>query len=252
MAIDEGMLQALAQGQGQPTLRFYQWQPACLSLGFAQSTREIDEAALAAQGYTWVRRPTGGRSILHIDELTYSLVVPETDPRVTGGIIPAYRNLSRGLLRGLQQLDIPAIQAQGDMPKNPTQGFACFDTPSHYEVTAHGKKLIGSAQLRRKGIVLQHGSLPLHGNLGRIFQFLRLSDTDRAAGQADLEAHAITLAAATQRNIPFLTVAKALQAGFAETLNLTWDEAGLTSFEQSLVQTYRHDIYTHDAWNRRR
>ena len=61
MAIDESILQALAQNQSQPTLRFYQWEPACLSLGFGQRAREVDEAALAQKGYSWVRRPTGGR-----------------------------------------------------------------------------------------------------------------------------------------------------------------------------------------------
>ena len=112
MAVDEAILHALADGVGQPTVRFYQWQPPCLSLGYNQTWRDVNTAACAARGYTWLRRPTGGRAILHIDELTYSIIAPEVEPRVHGGITESYRRLSQGLLAGLRSLGADVFQAQ--------------------------------------------------------------------------------------------------------------------------------------------
>ena len=186
MAVDEAVLHALADGLGQPTLRFYQWDPPCLSLGYNQPWAEVDEAACARLGYTWVRRPTGGRAILHTDELTYSVLVPVEDPRVAGGIVESYRRLSTGLLAGLRNLGAEVFQAQMGAMANPDQGAVCFDTPSHYEITVTGRKLVGSAQVRRRGVVLQHGTLPLRGDLGRIFGCLRAPEPSPAAPNAGL------------------------------------------------------------------
>ena len=101
MAIDEAVVHALADGDGMPTLRFFQWEPACLSLGYNQHWTEVDEPAIQRLGYTWTRRPTGGKAILHTDEATYSLMTPQDDPRIEGGIMASYRVLSLGLMRGL-------------------------------------------------------------------------------------------------------------------------------------------------------
>ena len=86
MAIDEAILYALAEGYGMPTLRFFQWAPPCLSLGYNQHWGEVDEATCKRLGYTWTRRPTGGKAILHTDEITYSLTIPQDDPRIQGGV----------------------------------------------------------------------------------------------------------------------------------------------------------------------
>jgi lipoate-protein ligase A len=145
-------------------------------LGYNQRSAEVDEAGCAGLGYTWVRRPTGGRAILHTDELTYSIVVPADEPRVAGGVVDAYRRLSTGLLAGLHSLGVDAYQAVAEQPSDSQSGAVCFDTPSKYEITVGGKKLIGSAQVRRRGMVLQHGSLPLTGDLGRIFACLRMAE----------------------------------------------------------------------------
>jgi len=250
MAIDEAILHALADGRGTPTLRFYRWRPPCLSLGYNQHAADVDEAACRALGYTWVRRPTGGRAILHADELTYSIITRADDPRVTGGVVESYRTLSRGLLLGLQRLGAEA-QARGDMPKNPNQGAACFDTPSHYEITLDGKKLVGSAQVRRRGMVLQHGSLPLTGDLTRIFRALSLPEAERAALGRQLLARATTLQRGLGRTVSFKEAAEALATGFARALNLTLQPAPLTEYEESLAQQLRAHQYASDAWNRR-
>ncbi len=251
MAIDEAILYALAGGHGRPTLRFYRWQPACLSLGYNQHFSDVDEAACRALGYTWVRRPTGGRAILHTDELTYSVVTSAADPRVAGSVVESYRALSRGLLGGLQQLGAVAVQAKGDMPKNPEQGAACFDTPSHYEVTLNGKKLVGSAKVRRKGMVLQHGTLPLRGNLTRIFRTLALSAAEKELLGRKLRQRATTLAAELGREVSFGEAARAMAAGFSEALNIDLQPAPLSDREQALVNRLRAEQYTVDSWNKR-
>jgi lipoate-protein ligase A len=254
MAIDEALLYALADGRGRPTLRFYQWVPPCLSLGYNEPSADVDEAACARLGYTWVRRPTGGRAILHTDELTYSVTAAESEPRVAGSIVNSYRQLSAGLLAGLRALGADVFQAQTEKVVNPDQGAACFDTPSNYEITVDGRKLVGSAQVRRRGIVLQHGALPLTGDLTRIFNCLQLNGGEanrRYAKEAALLAHACTLEEALGRVVSFEEAAQALAQGFASALSLHLEAAGLTDYEHELAERLRRDQYAGDAWNRR-
>src|SRR5437870_580846 len=86
MAIDEALLDSVARG-GPPAIRFYTWRPATLSLGVNQPVGEVDREACTRLGFDVVRRPTGGRAVLHQHELTYSLAAPENDPLVSGGVI---------------------------------------------------------------------------------------------------------------------------------------------------------------------
>lgn len=255
MAIDEAILHALADGRGQPTLRLYQWEPPCLSLGYNQHWREIDEAAIRRLGYTWTRRPTGGKAILHTDEATYSLIIPQTDPRIQGGVVESYRLLSLGLLRGLSLLGVQAGQSDGGNGRGPhagrQQGPVCFDTPSRYEITWQGKKLIGSAQLRRRQVVLQHGSLPLYGDLARILDVLVFTEEERRF-QADLLAErATTLEQVLGKRLTFEQVAPALAQGFAQQFNLTLVEQSLTDYEQEIADRLHKDQYANDAWLKR-
>lgn len=257
MAIDEAILHALADGVGRPTLRFYQWVPPCLSLGYNQHYDEVDGAACARLGYSWVRRPTGGRAILHTDELTYSVIAPVGDPRVDGGILESYRRLSTGLLAGLRALGADVFQAQREKVRNSQKGGVCFDTPSNYEITVGGKKLIGSAQVRRRRMVLQHGTLPLTGDLARIFTCLRVTEpgSDGRSVSVDwgdwLLARACTLEQALGREVSFHEAADALAQGFASALDLRLEPSDLTQDERTLVERLRREQYASDDWNRR-
>jgi len=255
MAIDEAILHAVAEGHSPPTLRFYQWQPACLSLGYNQHWAEVDVAACRRLGYTWTRRPTGGKAILHTDEATYSLIVPQTDPRIEGGIVASYRVLSFGLLRGLARLGVTAHQASKEETKAHLQagggGPVCFDTPSRYEITWQGKKLIGSAQLRRRKTVLQHGSLPLHGDLNRILDVLAFSETEYAIQANLLPERAITLEQVLGRVLPFAEAVPNLAEGFAQELNLNLEPGSLTAQEQSTADRLHAEQYANDSWNQR-
>src|SRR3990170_784055 len=236
MAIDEAILEAVAAAMAPPPLRLYAWAPGCLSLGHAQPIDVVDEAGLVVEGWELVRRPTGGRALLHTDELTYSIAAPDSLPGLAGGVLPSYRTLSRGLLAGLERLglhpDAPALTVVGQSDRlNPV----CFEVPSAYEITAGGKKLVGSAQLRRRGAVLQHGSLPLTGDITRVVRGLRYPDDEaRRQAAARLRRHATTLEEQLGRRVSFDESAGALAEGFAEALGWSISTGPLTPGEQSI------------------
>ncbi len=223
MATDEALLRAVAAGSAPPTLRLYAWHPPCLSLGRAQPESDVDWARVQARGWQVTRRPTGGRAILHTDELTYAIIAPQTDPRLAGSIVESYRQLSTGLLAALELLGVDAHAdkktAAAGAPVNPV----CFEVPSDYEITFAGRKLLGSAQKRAQGVVLQHGSLPLHGDVGRIVDALAFpTEAEREAARERVRARAITLSEAAGRPVSWEEAAHAVQTGLAAALNLTW------------------------------
>ena len=251
MAIDDAIMQSVAENRSPPTLRFYGWAPPCVSVGYSQSVRkEVDLERCRERGYTWVRRPTGGRAILHIDELTYSVVAPQGEARVAGDIITSYRRLSLGLVEGLRTLHGGVVQADrmesdGGLEKS----AACFDVPSHYEVTAYGRKLIGSAQVRRNGVVLQHGALLLEGDVSRLVDVLALPEPDRVALRGKLLERAIALDEVVGRVVPFDEAVEALTQGFGRALNLDFTPGELSQFEREaadgLMSRYTGDEWTH-------
>lgn len=245
MATDEAIWQTVAQGQAPPTLRLYAWEPPCLSLGRHQPVSEVNRPALSRIGYGLVRRPTGGRAILHIDELTYSVVVPLSDPRVRGDVVTSCRRLSEGLLAALRHLGIPQAVAQQDQ-KPPRSGPVCFETPAHFEITVQGRKLIGSAQMRGRDTLLQHGTLPLWGDIARICRFL----TEPVAPDR-VYAHATTLQQALGRSVSWEEAAEAVAKGFAEALNLILEPGSLTSREEETALMLLREKYSTEEWTAR-
>lgn len=232
MALDEAIMDAVAAGHVPPTLRFYQWAPPCLSLGKRQPLDGIDLAACAADGVDVVRRATGGFAILHTDELTYSLATVPSDPRAAGAILDAYRSLSQGLLAGLAHLGLLARMNPVHPGASTGTSAACFEAPSAYEIVVGDQKLMGSAQTRPAGRVLQHGSLPLRGDIARVARYLAYAEPSaRAELAAHLRAHATTLADALGRDVTFAEAAAGLRAGFAEALCLTLVEDAATTAE---------------------
>lgn len=252
MAIDEAIAEAVREGRVPPTLRFYAWQPACLSLGYAQPAVDVDFERLRASGWNAVRRLTGGRAILHIDELTYSVAAPADEPRVSGGVIESYRRLSRGLTAGLAALGaaVEADQA-ADSAAHRFKGPVCFEVPSDYEITVDGRKLIGSAQTRRGGgeVVLQHGALPLSGDVSRICDVLTFdSEEARQAARERVLRRAITLEEALGQRIDFASAADAITEGFAGALNLTLEPGELTDTERAQAEALCAEKYAAPAW----
>jgi len=259
MAVDEAILTSVREGRSLPTLRLYAWCPPCLSLGRNQPLDDVDREACHAGGVDVVRRPTGGRAILHLDEFTYSLALLDADPRAAGGVLASYRRLSEGLLAGFDQLGVVAIQALGQRQPAADLTAICFDTPSDYEITvrragdpaAGGRKLVGSAQWRARGSVLQHGSLPLHGDIARIVGYLALTDSEMEVQGQALRARATTLEEARGCVSPFPHVAQAMAKGFAQALDLTFISGALTAQEESLAAALRRERYANRDWTAR-
>ncbi len=254
MAVDEALLQGVMDGTSPPTLRLYAWAPPALSLGVHQAFADVDPARLAARGWDVVRRLTGGRAILHTDELTYAVVAPPDDPRVQGDVLAAYQRLSRALLWALRHLGVPATwETQRDAYRTQGQHHpVCFQVPAVYEITVQGRKLVGSAQARKLRGVLQHGTLPLTGDITRIVDALAFADeTARAQARAKLAARATTLHALLGRPVPWEEAARAVAEGFRQTLNLELVPARLTPQERRRAQTLWETKYATRAWTRR-
>lgn len=261
MAVDEAILEAVSAGLQPPTLRLYAWNPPCLSLGYGQRSSDVDFERAAALGWDVVRRPTGGRAILHTDEVTYSLCLPADEPIAAGSIVESYQRISGALVNGLESLGVQP-QADKRAERSEMSGPVCFETPSHYEITVNERKLIGSAQLRRKGGVLQHGSLPVYGDLGRICDALVYPDeAAREAAKVQVRARALTLTdafAGAGFEIPpnhlldWEQVAQALVEGFRQTFNIHFDVQNLSESEHFSAQNLYEQVYGTSAWSRRR
>jgi lipoate-protein ligase A len=237
MALDEAIMDAVAEGQSPPTLRFYQWVPPCLSLGKRQPLSGVSLDRCARDGVDVVRRATGGWAILHTDELTYSIATTPDDPRAEGAILDAYRRLSQGLVAGLREMGVPVAMSPVVPEGTHNASAACFEVPSAYEITAGTQKLIGSAQTRPAGRVLQHGSLPLTGDIARVTEYLWFqSENDRTALAAHLRERATTLCDLLGREVAFEEAASLLTRGFASALQLALEPSEPTPAELEAAQ----------------
>jgi lipoyl(octanoyl) transferase len=248
MAVDEAILRSVVAGESLPTLRFYGWRPPCLSLGRNQPLADVDLAACRAAGIDVVRRPSGGQAILHTDELTYSVVLLQNDPRSEGGVLEAYRRISGGLLVGLEALGVAAIQAVGQRGDSHAKTPICFEAPSDYEITVGGRKLVGSAQWRSQGGVLQHGSLPLFGDPTRIACYMLMEDGARQEKRRWLLGRMATLEEASGRLYSFQQAVDAIAEGLAKALNLDLIRGEVSPGERTLARALRESRYVAQEW----
>lgn len=252
MAVDEAIAREAGAGRVLPTLRLYAWDPPCVSLGRHQSLSEVDLARCRAAGVDVVRRPTGGRAILHVDELTYSVSGPADEPRLRGAVMDAYLRLSEGLVAGLERLGFPVHKADARARVGPDVSAACFEVPSAYEILSwDGRKVVGSAQTRKRAWVLQHGAIPLRGDVARLVDFLAVKEEARDRLRTALVARAVSISDGLGRPVTFDEVAEALAAGFAEALNITLVPGTLTEQEQALAEQLERDVYANHQWTAR-
>lgn len=253
MAVDEAILESVYTGDSIPTLRLYAWEPACLSLGQVQPYAEVNPSGLNANGWDVVRRPTGGRAILHVDELTYAVIAPQSEKRVSGGVIESYLRLSQALLRALQILGLsPKANEKSAARDSKKPNPVCFEVPSNYEITVGGKKLIGSAQARRKEGILQHGTLPLHGDLTRIITALKFKDqAARERASQRLLDHATTVEDVLGAAPSWQQASEAFKKAFAEALNLTLIPSELSNREKERAAALVEEKYANSQWTER-
>lgn len=252
MAADEAILRHIGRGDSPPTLRLYAWSPACLSLGYSQPFANVDMQRLAAHSWDVVRRVTGGRAILHTDELTYSIIAPNDEPRMAGSILESYNRLAQALSLALQYLNIPIEIKEERISETPNANPVCFEVSSTYEITANGKKLIGSAQARKKEGALQHGSLPLSGDLTRICETLVFDDeAARAEASQRLLARATTVEAALGRTIAWETASLAFIRAFETQFGIQFEKGELSTSERTAINELVSEKYDCPSWTQR-
>lgn len=250
MALDEALLLSYQQGKAPLTLRFYGWAPPAVSLGcFQHPLTEEQQRRCHQAGVDWVKRPTGGRAVLHENELTYALVAGEQHG-FTGPVLADYQKIALGLKRGFALLGLVVELAPGTRQTKGLPSQACFAASSWYEITYQGRKMVGSAQLRRGKALLQHGSILLTFDpcLWR-----EVWGEAPAAGRNEaLEQKVIGLREALGGLPARSMVISALQQGLSAELGVQWQEGSLSAEEIALASQLFKEKYTNPDWNNRR
>jgi len=252
MAVDEVLLSSVIEGKSPPTIRFYRWQPATVTLGYFQDMdKEIETEICKKKGIQVVRRLTGGRAILHDNELTYSLTANEKEKQVSGSIIESYLKISQALVNGLNIYGVEVEMMA--RPSKEKGSAACFDAPSWHEIVWNGRKLVGSAQTRKQGFLLQHGSLPFSLDVELLFQLLRISNAQvKERLKKNFQQKAVSLEEITQKEVDYKKLVEALVQGFSQTFNIkvAWDD--LSKEEKANAQELKETKYSQNAWNNRK
>jgi lipoate-protein ligase A len=242
MAVDEALLESYDSSDPQPapTLRLYAWRPAAVSLGRRQSLRGAHDATVTAgEGIDLVRRPTGGGAVLHELERTYAVVGARGLPPFSGGVIATYRSIADAVARGITGLGVAAIPVEPRGGRSQAVAPICFERVGAWEIVALGRKLVGSAQARRRRAFLQHGSIPIHLDPRRLAAVLgapvdasRFVDLEQAMrGAVDPEA-----------------LDASLVAGFAEVFDADLIPGTLTESEALRAAELRCWKYDSMAW----
>ena len=244
MAVDEAILEAydLADPKPTPTLRLYGWEPATLSLGRSQTEEgSHDERVVSLEGIGVVRRPTGGGVVLHEHERTYAVIGALGIPPFSGGATATYRTIAEALKRGLMRLGVCVIPVEPTRGSSRDTAAACFERLGAWELVANGRKLVGSAQARRRRAFLQHGSIPMRLDpsrlaavLGSPVDALRFTDLERARGAA----------------VDPALVDAACIGGFEETFEVRLVHGSLTESEALRAAVLRCWKYDSIAWTR--
>ncbi|KJL02184.1 MULTISPECIES: biotin/lipoate A/B protein ligase family protein [Priestia] len=259
MALDEALLEWHSKGEIPPTIRFYGWNPPTLSIGYFQKAeKEINFDKVKELGLGFVRRPTGGRGVLHDEELTYSVIVSEEYPNMPKTVTEAYRVISEGLLEGFRSLGleayfaIPRSEEEKNSLKNP-RSSVCFDAPSWYELVVEGRKIAGSAQTRQKGVILQHGSILLEIDEDKLFSVFNYpNDRVKERMQRAFRSKAVAINAIAGRKIPIEEAKEAFYKGFALALDIDLEPYTLSEEEEAYVEELARTKYGSDEWNFKR
>ncbi len=226
MGVDEALLASASEGAA-PALRLYQWHGPCLSLGYAQPVSAQRLSACADAGVAIVRRVTGGRAVLHGSDLSYAVAAPTGC--LPAGIRETYRCLTEALRAALRELGLEASPARGGGRQPARPHFDCFAEVAPEELTAAGSKLVGSAQRRLSGAVLQHGSIRLRPDP----EAVRRATGTGMAGAVSLSELGVERSVASVREALVRAFAAALDAAF-EPVRLTPCEARRAEFRQKL------------------
>lgn len=256
MALDEALLNWHSEGLIPPVIRFYGWEPAALSIGYFQKVKqEIDMEAVKKLGLGFVRRPTGGRGVLHEHELTYSIIVSERYPDMPETVTEAYRVLSEGLLEGFRNLgldayfSIPESETEKADLKKP-KSAVCFDAPSWYEMVVAGKKVAGSAQTRQKGVILQHGAILIDLDAEKLLSVFKFKDeASKERMRKKIPEKAVSINSLLEEGVTAEQCVPAFRTGFEKALAIRLTPYELSESQLAEVKKIEEERYGNDDWN---
>lgn len=247
MALDQALLEAAGADGFRPTLRFYRWSPPAISIGRFQPLDDIDLEACSAAGIDVVRRPTGGKSILHLDDFTYSVVMPRGFP-LPEGVVEAYRRICGGIIRALAHIGVEAAVLPGGENYR-HGGGACFAVSTQADLEYSGRKICGSAQVRRGGALLQHGSILLEDRSELLHGLLRFSRERERLECLRLYRERCVALSATGRRAAWTDLSRSFLLGFEETFGVVVEEGALSSEERERWKALS-GAYASERWLR--
>ena len=248
MAIDEAIFSCHGKGGFEYTLRLYTWTTPAVSIGYFQDLeQEINLESCKKLGIDYVRRPTGGGAILHDMELTYSFTAN------TGGIIPidiceSYKVICGAIIIGLKSLGISAGNRKREVKLRERESPVCFVESSNYDIVVKGKKIVGSAQRRVKDRLIQHGSILIDFDAGKMHSILK---TSLLFGKfhKDFVNNVTSLKQELGYSIDLGKLKRAVCLGFEELFKTEVKEEGLTNTEIALVEKLDNLQYDSSDWN---
>lgn len=257
MATDEAILNGVMAGSSDPTIRFYDWDPPTASFGFHQKIEsEIDYSLLENKGWGVVRRPTGGRLVLHIDEVTYAVIGP-MEGYLNGNLTESYSAISLALAEGFKGLGIDVDFEKGSLSAahQRKESNPCFSSSSRYELNYQRKKIVGSAQVRKQHALLQHGSILLNHDQGKVVEILPgLDEEQREKLRKYLSKKTISINQILEEKIDFSKAVKSFSKGFIKAWGKDefFFQNQMTSQEKEEVRELIKYKYSKENWNQRK
>ncbi|MBI5427172.1 MAG: lipoate--protein ligase family protein [Nitrospinae bacterium] len=235
MATDHAILQAVEEGKAPPTLRLYGWSSPTLTVGYSQKVgKDVDEARCRELGIPVVRRPTGGRAVLHHREISYCVAAPINHPRFPPGLRETFKVIANALTLCLAELGLPGENG-GSAIGAPSRSPACFASFNRFEIAVGQRKLIGSAQRRTRQAFLQHGSALLDVDRELLNSLFRFNSNEERQGSLErLRQSAVALNEATGRKLSFAETLLAFRQGFCRAFGEGMEVGALTPFEEKL------------------
>jgi lipoate-protein ligase A len=237
MAVDEALLRLSKV----PTLRFYAWKPAALSLGYFQSINDINLDYCKKNNISVVRRITGGKAVFHDKELTYSFVIDEE--KVPRSVVESYKFISKSILIALNNLGVNA-NFKENIGKIKTA--VCLNNPSWYEIVVENKKIAAAAQTRKNKKLLQHGPILVDVDYERLCSLFNSKDDKKLINETKKR---ITSLNKLNKKITYGKLSKELKKGFEENFNIKFVKDKLNKEEEKLAEKLIKEKYKTKEWN---